>query len=806
MASIELTTVTTSTSYLSNDESSRVIPEHSSSEQDGDENDFSDYDYDYDYGSGYRDDLDIRLTPPAPHKPSRARRNKQNKKSVARAKPAPPFTKIIQPIVDCSRPLLFPLEVLELVCLHLTQATLRHCVSLVCKSWNTVSDRYIRRIGVWTSASDIYEERLLQQMSRLDTLECWFGIDPDVPESESALIYRTKMELAWARFRDAIVMPLQDPPQDNKDDSSNRTCLLHYIQHLTLRGDYMNYADPLPTIQNEFRFLRTLTILSMTHHIDVYLIPILDCSPELRELTIKSKSYDYNHSMFIYFEDENEDEDDDAIEPPEPILDPETAHFPVKPKVGLPSNDDPRQYGLQVFECSGVFIKQRVLERVISVCPELRVLKALEINSPTWHLFEEELRPLDIDETGLLKLAKISCPNLEWMSAQKAHRWVDEIYMDRQNLYFPESRFLTLTSTVGEFEMPIIPAVATFLQHITVLEIKTMVSNAFDSSIFNKILCRMPHLLHLHAFGGRFHVRDLYQPPKPVVTAPKPFIENIRERRRAERLERQRQRREALLRFQNLTSDDDDDGDDDDDDDDDDVSSTSLSAPRIWQCRDLRTLEISLYPLGDIQCVNRTWAEYVDRNRLFRNLTSLRLHGSSLHLGQLQEIPHITRQRAKVLEELNARRSKRGLALIQAEFDVQRPKRFGHDLLPLRGLRSLEVFRLYVENIPGMLHPKDFDFLQQRSVETIIRIISHEDDHDTARVGGPRQSEPGIADDHSHRQEEETFWPRLLAFHIRYTSHLQEMTDFTGVVAGMRSIRPAVEFSIKEQYHSIVIS
>ncbi|KAG0310080.1 hypothetical protein BGZ99_000680, partial [Dissophora globulifera] len=786
----DIFTMTMSTPFLSDNEQSHVVPDHFFSEFDYDENNFSGYD-DYDYGSDYGDDLDIRLTLPAPHKAPRARRNKQNKKSPTSPKPAP-FTKIIQPIVDCSQPLLFPLEVLELVCLHLNQATLRHCMSLVCKSWNTVSDRYIRRIGIWTSTSDHYEQRLLQQMPGLDTLECWIGINPDVAEMERAPLLRGQMGSAWERFRDAILAPLQDPPlQDNKDDSSNRTCLLHYIQHLTLRGDRMNYVDPLPTIQHEFRFLKTLTILNMTRDLNIYLFRLLNCSPELRELTIKTKSFD---DMHIYFGDE----DDDVVEPPEPVFDPETAHFPVKPKVILPIKNYPDRYRLQVFECSAVMIKQRVLERVISTCPELQILKAIEINRSTWHPAENRSRPYVVDEARLFEHAKSSCPNLEWMTILKVQNCVGEAYMKRQNLFFPESKYLMLTSNRNELELLTIPAVATLVQNITVLEIRTTMSVAFDSLTLNKLLCRMPHLLHLHAFGARLRVNDLHQPPKPVIEAPKRFIWHNKYRKQVQKTEKQRRRREALSRFQNSTSDENDE------------SIVSLPEPLIWQCRDLRTLELGLYPYGEISLINKTWAEYVDRNRLFRNLTSLRLQGATLHLGQLREFPHVTKQRAKALEELKARRSKQGLAQIRAERDIEKPLRYCNDLLPLRGMRSLEEFNLCVDKIPGMLHPRDLDFLRQRSVETVVGIISHEHDNDTVQIGDPQQggksigddtsdSDDSSSDDHSLQQEEETetFWPRLQAFHIRYTSHLQGVTNFTGVVAGMRAIRPAVEFSIR---------
>ncbi|KAF9339322.1 hypothetical protein BGX26_009373, partial [Mortierella sp. AD094] len=89
---------------------------------DGIEDDYTPYNLDdkHDYD-------DIRLAPVTQHK-SKPRRSKNRKRQTTKP---PLFTKIVQPIIDNPRSLTFPLEVLGLVCAHLSQSTLRASVSLV---------------------------------------------------------------------------------------------------------------------------------------------------------------------------------------------------------------------------------------------------------------------------------------------------------------------------------------------------------------------------------------------------------------------------------------------------------------------------------------------------------------------------------------------------------------------------------------------------------------------------------------------------------------------------------------------------
>ncbi|KAF8933852.1 hypothetical protein BGZ58_006079 [Dissophora ornata] len=768
------------------------------------EDDPVDYDdYDEDYG-------DIRLAPPALNKPPRVRRRKSKTNNT---KP-PLFTKIIQPIVDCPRPLVFPLEVLDLVCSHLSQATLRHCVSLVCKKWNSVSDRYIRRVGVWTPMAEDYEKRLLQQMQRLDTLECWFGMEPDLPNGGMPPPTITKTKLAWDRFIDAILVPLGNQDQDlawdsqqneggckQKQDELKRTCLLHNIQHLYLRGQRITFEETIAACYKSFSFLQTLNFDIRLGAMSIPLFDLLDNIPSLCELTVKVSRYE---AVYIL----SGDEEDAIVDPLVPDINPETAHFPVKPKVVVPPKAYSDRYRLRVFDVQMVVIKQRVLERIIATCPKLQIFKAMEINTRIW---ERSMGYFSypIDQTRLVNHAKNLCPNLEWYTVFPYPK-NDEGHPTREPMKWhdPDTKFLSLTCCNFRPEMPDSLLLQTLFSQITVLEIMSSKTLSFHSTNMNKVLCFMPNLLHLLAPMVQFQTTALFVPPAPVEPVPPRFIYHNKYRKKVQRKEKRKQRQEALLRFQHVAR-----------------SSpaadeaASSSRPLVWKCRNLRTLDMRLYFNSDHF---PRWTEYVDRNRLFRNLTSLKIAYSDLKIGQLREFPHVIQQRIKSLE-LKAGRSKQGMAKIKVENELQMPSRFPNELLPLQKLKSLELVYLEVHNIPGMLHPTDLEFLRQWSTETIVRFISNEDnkdgkddadyeDHDNRSGSGTEGSEPEYVEPFSIPGEElryrpgekkpvekETFWPRLQAFHIRYF-HSNLVIRFEGIADGMRAVRPGVEFSIKQQF------
>ncbi|KAG0356730.1 hypothetical protein BC939DRAFT_507432 [Gamsiella multidivaricata] len=787
---------------------------------------------------------DIRLAPkikPTSHcKGIRSGPRRRNMKPASlQAEKKPAFTKIIQPIVDCSRPLTFPLEILGLVCAHLSQTSLRYCVSLVCKDWNRVSDKYIRRMGVWTPLADGHERQLLDQIKRLDTLECWFNLDPDVPDTGTGIITREGTHTAWRRFREAILERLeeqeyqQNPSAQEMDFQSENSkplqqqqmqqeltnltpkCLLHHIKHLSIRGSRLSYEDTILAMQYGLRFLNSLFLDVRQNSLKIPLFDLLNRCPSLRDFKVNATVYAMTSIL-------SGDDEDLIPEPAESIVSPETAHFPAKPKVIIPFKKYPDQYPLRTFEVNKATIRQHVLERIIATCPSLRVFKVLELTTQFW-IPQVGYRPYAIDEERLAKHAANCCPNLKWYAAVKRTAVVcEERQMSLMRKYFPSTKFLALTCCGHQPEMPSSLIAQTLLPQITVLEISLSLERTFYPALMNRVLCMTPNLLHLIAPKVDFSTWHLYRPSKPTPPMTKTFIENNRDRKRTEREEKRKHRQEARLRFQQSGTRAN-------------VTSSSVSVPaaaddntdiltKVWKCRDLRTIDFNIRT-GSL----KAWCDYSVRYRLFRSLTFLKVSCYQLHVGQLQDYPHVLKQRAKDLEDSKALR-KPGQAQLRAEEQLKKPLRFENDLLLLRGLRSLEFVQIEPQEIQGMIHPTDFEFLRRQSSETVLRYILNEDsnvnsvyrdkDEEDGGEGGNDSSADDVQakseyvkpfsreenDERYPRSEDppkkghETFWPHLEAFHIRYVRSPSLATNYSDIVEHMEDIRPGVEFSIKRRY------
>ncbi|KAG0224272.1 hypothetical protein B0O80DRAFT_434771 [Mortierella sp. GBAus27b] len=712
---------------------------------------------------------DIRVSPPQ----SKSTKNKNKNKDYSHTAKQALFTKIVQPVVDCpSKSLVFPPEVLDLLCSYLSQTTLRHCVSLVCKDWNVVSDKYICRMGVWTPLDEEYEKYLLAHMKRLDSLECWFKTDPDIPSEGSNLITSTRSRAAWTRFCAAILMPLEEaveptldptqaqvqPLQDNKDIALKQTCLLHYIKHLSLRGYYLDYKDTLLPMMPQFRFLETLKLEINTGIMSIQLFDLLNSSPNLLELVIRIPNYENINILSGSIEDE-------IPEPLEEVVNPFTAHFPVKPKVILPPKEFEERYRLRVFDVDKVAIRQHVLERVITTCNELRVFKVTQIHDQKY-FGEFGYRDIRIDEERLMKHAKKCCLHLESFTLFRRRGLSDITHLDRTISHFPETRVLSMTCA-KELELTNKASALALLPQITVMEVKSSSYAYYDSKMLDSILCMMPNLLHLDASQVIFSPSCLTQLPRDESKGANRSMNfmNNHDRKQREREEKRERREKALLRFQRGAS-----------------PPTTSDSTMVWACRDLCTLKIRLF---DDHLAFKTWSEYVEWGRLFRNLTELRVSCHSFRIGQRKKYCDGAKHRRKSLEASKMNRKPGDQPPKEKESESER---LPNELLPLRGLRSLEFLQINASHLDGVLHPSDFEFLRKRDSENVVRIISHDDN-----------MEDPIKKRESDGNDTETFWPRLEAFHVRY--YASGMTQsHSAITTGMEIIRPGVQFSIKRRW------
>ncbi|KAI1318114.1 hypothetical protein EDD11_007166 [Mortierella claussenii] len=746
-------------------------------------------DDDFDYHDSYEDDDfdvdDIHLAPP----PARKHRSRTKRRSSSSVSKAPLFTKIVQPIIDSPRPLRFPLEVLALVCRHLSQPALRSCVSLVCKDWNRVSDAFLRRVGVWTPLSESYHgNKLLEQMEKksLDTLECWFKMDPYIPYDQTHSITTFSTREAWLRFHKAILAPLDAEPSQQLFHDNNRcpssevpTCLFHYIQHLWFCsyniGCDLLFTPLLP-------YLCHLKTLYLNVYFTIPVIEILDHAHNLIEFTVRIS----NSRPFVNMVTGDPAEDSLPDDPPPPPVDPDTAHFPVKPKVVIPPKTYDDRYKLRVFDIDRCIVKQRVLERIVGACPDLRIFKARGVNKSVWD--GQRYITHDINQPHLIEHVKKMCPRLEWYNViQDSDDATDGAHIKRIHNHFPDQTSLSISCSGYQNDLVQNDIVRTMLRQITTLEVTPAGTGVCYSEILNDVLCLMPQLQHFLGPRMAFEVSALYLPPTIEVPEPKKFIENNKERKRQEREERRRQRQEALSRFQNSGY----------------YQRPPTGVPEIdpscvWACRDLRTFNLKFESNPPILL----FTEYIHRHKLFRSLTHLRIEITRLMMGQLKFFPHVYKRLEKSLEKAKGNHAD----FLKMKEELEQPPRHEDVLRPLRGLMSLEEFKIDAEFVDGMLHASDFEFLRRRKGnETVVRYISHETPATGPHVADKNEYDEEDEGMNEHEEESgsggrsETIWPRLQALHIRYlVSRLT--TDFRSIIARVEAIRPGVEFSIRERY------
>ncbi|KAF9280939.1 hypothetical protein BGZ68_006937 [Mortierella alpina] len=703
------------------------------------------------YEEAFYDPDDIQLKPRQLHKP-KASKPKQR-----------PETKILLPILRTSRKhYVFPIEVLGLVCSHLSQATLRCAVSLVCKEWNNVSERYIQRIGVWENAPMDEEQLLLKQMPNLFTLECRKGR----PRADNL----ATLTQSWDRFRTAITAPSSDLAKEPKNDTDAPNCLLHYIRRLVIKGPYTSYENSIPKILHRFQFLQSLHLHVEATHIPLF--KLLDRSPCLREFKVVGKR--------SYIAQLLSGDDEDLIpEKPDPIIDPETAHFPRKPPVIIPPKAYPHRYRLQVLDIDYVVVKQRVLERVIATCPDLRVFKLHEINDRIWVPELSLYKNYPIDEGRLWNHMLNCCPKIEWyhvfLMATKRPDQMAALGKMHQSKTF--GRFMTTICTWNLYDYPLPDLeIRGYLRNITVLEVLPAWSfGAIDESL-HKLLCLMPNLLHLIATRLAFRSPLLLTLPGGAASRPRKMPDsNNRSRKRQEREERRQQRQRALERFRSQEND-------------------RLSNPEVWQCRDLRSIVMDF---GTYSNYFSAFPQYVRVHRLLRNLTSLSINIDALRLGQLKNLPEPVPQFPKKSgRKSNGRVKIPTTQAIPTTSDSMASgqlasERWENDFLPLRGLRCLEHLDIKALKIPGLLQAADFEFLRKRIHSHVMLFIA-----DKNKDAGSDEDEDLEKTEKCGRRKDRTFWPHLESLYIKYQK-VDDATNITDVVAGIEHIRPGVEFVIR---------
>ncbi|KAG0274480.1 hypothetical protein BGZ95_009721 [Linnemannia exigua] len=799
--------------------------------------DLDDYDY-YEPEDNYDDYDDICLVPPSPLKP-KSKRNNSNKNLAPKIlKKQPAQTKIIQPLLDSSKPPELPLEILELVCLHLSQPTLRYGVNRVCKKWHEVSNP-----GIWRPV-DGAQEQLLQQWPKFNTLELSFCMDPEFPY---LYVAHAKNSSLWTTFTAAITEPtptpwetLQDGIDENTSNgncgnnsataSTTPSCLIHSIRNLEMRGCKTIYNEIAPRLRGHLQFVESLTITTSNYNSIYPLFTILADFPALKSFFLH-----VNYGMRVYLR--HGDDDDLIVDSLEPPVDPETAHFPRKPWVIPPPKMFPDRYSLQRFTASGTITHLRVLERLLVTCPDLRVFNA---HNNEVNMFIRQ-RDADADLNArqrLIDLGAAHCPKLEWYNFHRVeHAASDGLHIEYIARTFPNHKILSMNFDWDQDSMPSTFAARNLLSRITVLDIKRSPYEIFQSSTMNRILCLTPNLLHLVASNICFFTGCLYQPPAPIEPARKPIFHTVRDRKRYERNERRQARQQALARFQPhpFASSSDDAGTDDLD-----TTGSGLSIPVTWQLYNLKTLEMGITATSSFV----EFSSYISRHRLFRNLVILNLHIPSFKVGQRETFVDSKKPSssscviAAVSGTPTASNGSGGgkNQHMAGVTPLPEPARFPNELLALRSLRCLEECIFRTHDVPGMLLAKDFEFMRRKDdfqtmsflpkrpksftmsvantttvdpVSTQHSSLTHKkkmkknstgkSDKDYSGEGDGDDSADDNSDDEDDDEESlktETFWPKLNTFQVYYLK-MSPILSASKLVSGIEEVRPGVAFSFK---------
>ncbi|GJJ72870.1 hypothetical protein EMPS_05228 [Entomortierella parvispora] len=763
-------------------------------------------------------------------KPSSRQRRRQRSLALSKSHSLHPRAMPLIPVA--AKPLIFPLEVLEMVCHYLSQATLRSNASLVSRRWNAVCSPFIKRTVTWTACSDDHDQFVLDTLRDIKSLECWLNEDPDLKYEWLPYIRSAFRREAWEKFWPKLLVPIDQVDNSNIDstersrsvENSDNLCLMDTIRNLRVFCDVT--AQPITVLndlQSNFRSLRTLELRvngNPSNRLSIF--TLLDNSPELRQLKITGP--DLRQLELI-----SGDAEDDIIDIPEPVVDPETAHFPVKPEIVIPPNKSyPQRYRLEVFDVFQASAHQRVLERLISTCRELRILRFLEANAPQWRNGIGHVAKV-LKLLRLFEHAKECCPRLVSMEVfPKAFEASDHIYLDQMEKFFPDATRLTLNCSGY---LPTAPSLEgrRLLSQITFLEIRKVIMISPSSATFNRILCLTPQLLHLVCNELLLHSENLNFLPLVAEDQKRPqFISHNRTRKHAVREERRARRRESLMAIEQASErarlaregv----------------VSATLPEVPLYWQFHDLRTMDLSVTSILKL-------GEYAQQHQLFQKLTSLKLRVTLLMVGQLRKAPDCKKlpsgfkSKAKGVgqnggnvpaETSSSTTATRTASQFGSLPDEVIPERHTDHLKTLHNLPSLELLVIYTQQIQGMVHSSDFEFLR-RVPPSAVPVVSPPlngsfsssssssaspasstptegvwpEDMVTFSPAEARVTEPEPAKighqkgDEEGQDRQQTCWPRLQMFKIRYAQSILP-TDYSKVVAGMEQIRPGVEFQIK---------
>ncbi|KAG9068410.1 hypothetical protein KI688_010678 [Linnemannia hyalina] len=761
-----------------------------------DSHNYDDYESEDDYMIDTEKDYlhDVRFAPTSSHRTnSSSSLTNWPFKPILISKKRPIETKVIQPLVDSPEISEIPSEVLELVCGHLSQTTLRS-VNRVCRAWYKISERFVRHTGIWKPIDGALQV-LLERWSRIDTLELWLNQDPQDP---TQTIKTTDQEYYWAACVAAITGSTtsdqdsqgDDANADNDNDSNNDdnsesntkvSLQLHRtIRHMMLRGRFLSYEDHVSVFRGHLQFIQSLTITTQKRDDPIPLFTLLADFPALKSFTFSIPSTVFTNLCH--------GDDQDSIDIPADLID--------------PSKNFMEEYRLERFCISGVVVHRRILERLIVTCPDLRVFNvkdiSIQMSTPQEDFSEEAEAIREVEENNsrqrLVDLVAKHCPKMEWYSFHRTERSTDEHHLKMVASKFQDQKMHSMVFNGHPYVLDTL-AIQDQLSKMAVLQLQTSVWAAHHSETLDKILCTAPKLLHLLGSEAYFDTNSLWQPPAPI--KPKHPFTTLGDLKRRERKEQRRAQREARSRGRYYVPPATE------------TPTVDTSIPVTWKVYNLKSFEMNFISESSIA----DFTGYINRYRLFRNLSMLNLQIPSLKIGQRMIFP-------------NTRAGALAAAAAAASFGIElqpgQLMRYPNELLALRSLRCLEECTLRTSDVPGTVGPKDLWFLKRREdFQSVSFFPTREKRRKTkkAKHSSPKtktttttttttttatdvpekvidqgeDEEEKEEDEEEKRWKNETFWPVLTVFHIYYVRK-SPTTITSNLAEAFERFRPGVEF------------
>jgi len=378
------------------------------------------------------------------------------------------------------------LEILEHILSFLSQHLLRNVTSLVSRRWYNATRRFLSTEAFW--ASNFHNEKRLDAMNAFSNTQI-ITLTPDAPERRS-LPYTwpipgpAQRQVAWRE----VLIRLQNA-------SANKQ--LERVRVLDLRGVLDPRVFCRVVEQCLAQQLVILKLESFKQGDYFYLDRILKACPKLQVLTVEPLS-DVVHTLAIPGsspDDPGSEHDSEAL-------------AVLRERQMIEPLDWPEKLELRTLDLYRPMLSQRVIQAILRVCPELRVLKLVSLTErapasvgPALH----DSAQYDLD--AFVSHIARSCPRLDTFHLSLQSRKMSTQTLNTILESLPNVRHWSFVArdVCASSMLPLLYNKVALGGRLTSLELKGAGFTDLDrststlSKALHEFLCTTPTLLHLIA-------------------------------------------------------------------------------------------------------------------------------------------------------------------------------------------------------------------------------------------------------------------------------------------------------------------